>query len=344
MAYTTINKSSLHMNTKLYTGTGSTASITGVGFQPDFSWIKVRNNTDNHVIFDAIRGATKRLEPNITAAEATISNELTAFNSDGFSIGGADRVNRNNDAYASWNWKAGTTGSGNTTGSGTYKAYSYSVNTTAGFSIVKYVGNGSAGHTIPHHLGAVPSMMIIKDISVSSEYKIYHKSMANTEMVVFDGASKWTGRTEWNSTTPTSTVFSLGNQANVNTNDRSYIAYVFTEKTGYSKFDSYIGNGNADGTFVYTGFAPSFVLVKRLDGSHDWRLRDNKRPGYNLINKTLYPNGNWAEGTGDVKDFLSNGFKFRTTGGSDNNSGSTYIYMAFGQSIVGTNNVPCTAR
>jgi len=344
MAYTTINKSTDYFNTKLYTGNGGTNAQTGVGFQPDFTWIKNRDGTRSHYLFDAVRGATKELNTNNTNDENTNANGLQSFNSDGFTLGSEGEMNANSSTFASWNWKAGTTGSGNTTGSGTYKTYSYSVNTTAGFSIVKYTGNGTTGQQIPHHLGAVPKMVIQKRLSTDGAGWNTYNHTQGINYLELNSTNAVASDTGKYNAVPTSTYVQIGNDGGMNSNDGQHILYCFAEKTGYSKFGSYTGNGNADGTFVYTGFAPSFVLVKRIDGAHDWRLRDNKRPEYNLINKTLYPNGNWAEGTGDVKDFLSNGFKFRTSGGSDNNSGSTFIYMAFGQSLVGSNNIPCTAR
>ena len=181
MAYTTINKSTDYFNTLLYSGNDGTGrSITGVGFQPDFVWIKDRSNAINHSLFDAVRGATKELNSNTNTAEETENDMLTAFGTDGFTLNSAGGVNGNNNNYASWNWKAGTTGSGNTTGSGTYKAYSYSVDTTAGFSIIKYQGNGTAGHTIPHHLGAVPEWILVKDLDTTINWQMYHVKTGNT--------------------------------------------------------------------------------------------------------------------------------------------------------------------
>ena len=348
MAYTTINKSSAHFNTKLYTGTGSTASITGVGFQPDWTWIKVRNNTDNHVVFDAVRSATKRLEPNDTAAEATISNELTAFNSDGFSIGGADRVNRNNDTYASWNWKANGQGSSNTAGSinTTYT----SVNTTAGFSIVSWTGNG-ANATVGHGLGSIPKMIITKSRTNGADWwGTYHHSLGNNKALFLNDAAASGTRTYWNNTTPTTSVFSVSGERSVNGSSENLIAYCFAEKQGYSKFGSYVGNGNVNGPMIYTGFKPAFVVIKGAisgngDAAQSWELYDNKRLGYNVDNNYLQPNTSSAENTADRLDIVSNGFKIRVNSDGVNDTNSTYIYMAFAEApLVGTNNVPCTAR
>ena len=345
MAYTTIKKPSDYFNTKLYTGNGGTQSITGLDFQPDWTWIKNRTAVgEGHHLYDAVRGVEKRLRSDSTSAESTVSTGLTTFGTDGFTVGSNAGVNGNGNGIASWNWKAGTAVSGNTTGSGTYKTYTGSVNTTSGFSIIKYVGNGTAGHTIPHNLGAVPKMIIVKDLSVVSEFKIYSAELANTEMLVFSNQAKWTSRTEWNSTTPTSTVFSLGNQANVNTNDRSYIAYCFAEKQGYSKFGSYTGNGSTDGTFVYTGFKPAFLMIKSINLTESWFMYDTKRSTYNVVENYLFANLSNAEETSTANsiDILSNGFKIRTTDSRLNTSGS-YIYMAFAeQPLVGDN--PATAR
>ena len=353
MAYTTINKSTDYFNTKLYTGTGSSNSVTGVGFQPDFTWIKNRDQEDEHDIYDAVRGATKKISSNNNNAEANQTNGLSAFGSDGFTVVNSNATNINNENYASWNWKAGTSVSGNTTGSGTYKSYTGSVNTTSGFSIIKYTGNGTAGHTIPHHLGVVPKMIIVKSISAAQSWIVLPPTADgyNKDMKLEDTSAL--GNSDvWNNTAPTSTVFSVGSNTNMNDNNATLIAYSFAEKQGYSKFGTYTGNGNADGTFVYTGFKPEFVMVKRTNGTNSWYIYDAKRNGANLGtgqnggNKSLRPNTNEAEeqASGYPMDILSNGFKWRGTSNQQNGSGDTYIYMAIGQSIIGTNNVPCTAR
>ena len=345
MAYTTINKSTDYFNTKLFTGNGSTQSITGVGFQPDWVWYKNRSATANHGLFDAVRGATKLIQSNASGAEQTVSG-VTSFDSDGFGIGADSDGNGNGNNIVAWNWKAGTTGSGNTGGSGTYKAYSYSVNTTAGFSIVKYKGNGTAGHTIPHHLGVVPKFIIVKRIDGASPWHTYHASLGNTQrMSLNETDATSSDSTAWNNTTPTSSVFTVGNSGTTNVNDADTVAYCFAEKTGYSKFGTVNGNGNNDGPFVYTGFAPSFVLYKKYNGAGDWYFVDNKRPGYNDNDKRLYANTNQAEETYDLINLYSNGFKLtNSTHTYTNDSAGTYLYMAFGQSLVGSNNVPCTAR
>ncbi len=349
MAYTTINKSTDYFNTKLYTGNGSVRTETGVGFQPDMVWIKDRTGTNNNEIADAVRGANYQIYPNLTNAQTNAGGHLTAFTSDGFTLGTDGATNTNNSNYVSWNWKAGTTGSGSTTGSGTAKAYSYSVNTTSGFSIINYTGNGTIGQQIPHHLGTTPSLIIQKNRDRTSNFLTYHHKnfSSNGNKLNLNTTDATQTDTGTYNSAPTSTHVVIGNDAGMNTNDESHIMYCFAEKTGYSKFGSYTGNLNVDGPFVYTGFKPAFVLIKNSSNAGlMWNIRDNKRDTFNPNNAVLYPNSNEVEnahGANDV-DLLSNGFKIRTNNGHTNASGNTYIFMALGQSLVGSNNVPCTAR
>ena len=348
MAYTTINKSTDYFNTKLYTGNGSAGhSITGVGFQPDLVWAKQRGGASGHHLYDALRGVTKRIRSDTGGAETTASTGLTAFGTDGFTVGVDSGLNSNGGTMASWNWKAGTTGSGNTGGSGTYKAYSYSVNTTAGFSIIKYIGNGTTGHTIPHHLGAVPEWILVKDLDVSTNWQMYHVETGNqftTELNITN--APFSSNSRWNNTTPSSTVVTLGDGNNTNNNNTNYIMYAFTPKTGYSKFGTYKGNGQNDGPFIYTGFKPSIVITIRKDSPSGRGMLDNKRPGYNVTHQYLLANDAQVEATDGSwsMDLLSNGWKARYNNGNFNASGGTYIYMAFGQTLVGSNNIPATAR
>ena len=350
MAYTTINKSSLLMNNKIYTGNGAAShAITGIGFKPDWTWIKSRSNNTDHILTDIIRGVTIDLKSNTNAGNATDSNHLKSFDSDGFTLGTENDVNGSSRTYASWNWKAGTAVSGNTGGSGSYKTYSGSVDIAAGFSIIKFTGNGSAGHTIPHHLGAVPKMIIFKQLTGSNvDWRVYHESLGNTHRLCLnDTSASNNDDSAFNDTSPTSSVFTVGGSSSTNPNNYDVIAYCFADKTGYSKFGSYVGNGNADGSFVYTGFKPSFMLVKGSSASGgNWTIHDNKRDTYNVTFKRLLANDNGAEytSTSNQVDFLSNGFKRRATNSGANESGQTYIYMAFGQSLVGSNNVPNNAR
>jgi len=362
MAYTTINKSTDYFNTVTYAGDGNTTQAITNTFQTDFSWIKHRGTTAAHTLQDAVRGfdLTKKLSSNTTDAENNASG-ATWENYGGVSAVGATsftvslgsntpyQTNANGANYVAWNWKAGTTGSGYTTGSGTSKAYSYSVNTTAGFSIIKFEGNGTAGHTIPHHLGVAPKMVIAKNRDNTGGYGWYvQNTNLGTDKVLYlhSTDAQATNTTAYNSTHASSTVVTLGTNSGTNGNGENIILYCFAEKTGYSKLGSYTGNGSTDGTFVYTGFKPTWVLIKKSSAVEDWAMFDSTRDTYNVQYKLLYGNGNNAEYTGVSarNDFLSNGFKIRTTDNKENGSGGTYIYMAFGQSLVGSNNVPCTAR
>ncbi len=352
MAYTTINKSSLHFNTKLYTGNGTAIgsggqAITGVGFQPDWTWIKLRNGAAQHVLFDVVRGVTKRIYSSTDSAESTNSETLTAFGTDGFTLGNNAGVNENSDTYVAWNWKAGNAqGSSNTDGSinTTYT----SVNTTAGFSISQYTGNGSGGATVGHGLGVVPGLIFIKNLSsASTNWGVYHKSLGGTKALFLDLANQAdTNIKYFNNTDPTNQVFSLGTYNDENANGENYIAYCFAEKAGYSKFGSYTGNGNADGTFVYTGFKPAWIMIKcSSHGSNNWVMLDNKREGFNPDNDRLYADSTSAESDTDVVDILSNGFKNRFTG-STSNGAQTYVFMAFAAEPLVANvggGVPATA-
>ena len=347
MAYTTINKSTEHFNTKLYTGNASTNALTGVGFQPDLVWLKSRSFAQNHEMYDAVRTATKRIYPNGSYAEDTNSTGLTAFNSDGFTLGSSNTINKSGDTFASWNWKAGG-GQGSSNTDGSINTTYTSVNTTAGFSISKYTGTGSTG-TIGHGLGAEPEVIIVKKLNSSESWFSYHKPLGNTGRLVLNATDAVaTDSGYWNSTTPTSSVFSVTSNGSNNASNDIYMAYCFAPKTGYSKFGSYTGNGSTDGTFVYTGFKPAFLMWKRTNGTSDWHIVDNKRDTGNETDVNLSPNSSTAESIGNGYngvDFLSNGIKVRQGNTDVNGSGSTYIYMAFAEApLVGSNNIPCTAR
>jgi len=347
MAYTTINKSTDYMNTKLYSGTGAIQTVSGVGFEPSMIWMKSRTNAGNHQVTDQVRGLTKYIRPNATNAEDTKTNAVTAVNSDGFVLGAdsSNDINASGQNYASWNWKANGQGSSNTDGSinTTYT----SVNTTSGFSIIQYTGNGSSGATIGHGLGVVPKVVIVKLTSGSGyDWGVYHASLGNTKNLRLNLTdAEATSTAFWNDTTPSSSLVTLGNNATVNGSGSTYIAYCFAEKQGYSKFGSYVGNGNADGTFIYTGFKPALFLLKESNGTNSWQIFDNKRPGYNLTDKYLKPNENAAEVSGNNQiDILSNGVKLKSSNTGNNGSGQNFIYMAFGQPIVSTNGNIATAR
>ena len=343
-----------YFNTKIFTGNGSTQSITGVGFQPDWVWIKNRTAAENHFIFDSVRGALNALKSNSSGAAGDTADSLTAFTSDGFNLGNLADTNRSGNAVASWNWKANGAGSANTDGSITSTV---SANTTAGFSIVRWSGT-AANATIGHGLGAVPKMIICKDTSDTYNWGTYHQSIGNTKYLYLNSnAAEATSSSLWNNTTPTSTVFSVGNAGASNASGtNNMIAYCFAEKTGYSKFGSYTGAGS-NLPFIYTGFKPAFVMIKRSSNTDNWYMKDNKRSGTAALqnfgqmnpNQTQHPSANNNNAENKASDFatdiLSNGFKFRGTDSGINQSGETYIYMAFAEApLVGSNNVPCTAR
>jgi len=351
MAYTTINKPELQFNTKLYTGNGGTQALTGVGFQPDWVWIKARSIQDSHQLYDTARGVTKALRADLANAEATVTNGLTAFGTDGFTVGDNSKVNQNSATYVAWNWKVnGGTGASNSNGSISSTVYA---NTTAGFNMVKYVGNGSSGATVGHGLGATPDMFIIKDRDTNgAQWTVYHQGMGATKGMQLDTTTQAsTSAAYWNNTAPSSTVFTLGNGGDPNGNTKNYIAYCFKAIKGYSHFGTYTGNGSSDGTFVYTGFKPAWIMGKPYTHAGNWFMYDNKRPDeFNVVDHFLEADGDVVEYTNNSAhsiDILSNGFKFR--GGSGSNlSGRTAIYMAFAEeplmANVGANGVPATAR
>jgi len=346
MAYTTINKSTDYFNTKLWSGNGSSQALTGVGHQTDMAWIKSRTDTRKHNMYDVVRGVQKRIVPNDTVAEDTVPG-VTAFGTDGFTVGSETDTNGSSRNFVGWSWKAGA-GQGSSNTDGSINTTYTSVNTTAGFSISTYTGTGSAA-TIGHGLGAAPEVVIIKCTTASENWVMYNKNLGagkyifpNTTAAVGPGSG--TNTSYFNNTAPTSSVFSVGNDGGTNNNNGVYVAYCFKEKKGYSKFGKYIGNGSSDGTFVYTGFKPSWVIIKRTDTSDTWTVWDNKRVGYNSANYVIEADNTNAEASSDRLDILSNGFKLGYNWTPINSSGGTYIYMAFGQSLVGSNNVPCTAR
>ena len=342
MAFTTINKSSDYFDTKLYTGNASTNAITGVGFQPDMTWLKQRDGTPDHYLYDAVRGVLNYITPNLITQQQANVTSLTAFNSDGFTLGSNAATNANSGDFASWNWKANGQGSSNT--DGTINTAYTSANTTSGFSISTYTGTG-ANATIGHGLGVAPQVVIYKRTNTTGNWFMYNKNIGNTKYLNLDATSAVQTYNVFQNTDPSSTLLYVSGDSGANASGSTYVAYCFTEKQGFSKFNSYIGNGNADGTFVYTGFKPAWVLIKRSSAAGDqWQLSDNKR-GFNGAIKTLYPDSAEAETSGNSIDFLSNGFKNRASSVARNGAGSTYIYMAFAAApLVGSNNVPANAR
>ena len=344
MAYSTINKSTDYFSTKLYTGNGSTQSITGVGFQPDFCWNKNRSSATSHQLFDSVRGATKRIYSDSTAAEDTNTNSLTSFDSDGFSVGSGSSANGNGNNIVSWNWRASGSTASNSSGS---INSTVSVNTTAGFSIVTWAGT-NAQATIGHGLGVAPSLIIVKNRTSAVNWLAYFKPLGANKYLEFNLTNgSGTSNTEWGNTAPTSTVFTVGNTGSTNTYGANYVAYCFAEKVGYSKVGKYIGNNNANGTSIYTGFAPKFILLKK-DGGDGWWIVDDKQanPLPNPNTQVIVSNTN-ATDNNSVSPFIdiySNGFKLRSTWSGVNGNGSDYVYYAVGQSLVGSNNIPNNAR
>jgi hypothetical protein len=342
MAYTTINKPNLYFNPVTYTGTGSNQTIS-VGFTPDFWWIKSRSAaTDNRLYNQVASGGY--LVSNSTAAQ--VASGTVAQTAGGFIVGTDGDVNTNGATYVGWNWLASNTTTSNTQGSITSTV---SANTTSGFSIVTYTGNGTSGATVGHGLGAVPAFTIVKNRSLGGRnWQGFHQSLGNTKSHLLNSTEvPRTNAVFWNNTSPTSTLITLGNDADVNESGQSFVAYCFAEVKGFSKFGSYTGNGSTDGTFVYTGFKPAWLLIKETSaGDAQWYLYDNKTAPFNLVNANLFPNLTNGTNSGNNQvDFYSNGFKMRSSNGDTNESGGTYIYAAFAENpLVGTNNVPATAR
>ena len=358
MAYTTIDDGSAYFQTKLYTGTGSSNSVTNDGnsdLQPDFIWIKERDGTGQHGAFDSSRGVQKELKIDEDGAESTASQSVTAFNSDGFTVGTAGDYNGSDNSQVAWQWKANggttTTNDASSTGVGSIDSV-YQANTTAGFSIVSYTGTGSAG-TIAHGLGAVPSWMVVKNRSKSGGegWMVYHQgntSAPETEHLQIHNTNATSDNDiAWNDTAPTSTVFSVKDDDSTNDSGETHIAYLWTDIQGYSKFGDYIGTGNDDGPFVYTGFKPAWLMIKRTT-ANAWGIFDSARGAYNEITMNLDADRTDAENTAtnyDDLDFLSNGFKLREENDDINASGGTYIYMAFAEHpFVSSKGVPATAR
>jgi hypothetical protein len=356
MAYTTIDDPSAHFQTKLYTGNGSTQSITNDGnsdLQPDLVWTKARSDTSHNALVDSSRGTSIQIYTNLTYQDDPVSG-VTAFNTDGFTLGSNGTANADGVTHVAWQWKAN---GGTTTAfseSGNNPGGTYQTNTTAGFSIVTYTGTGAAG-TVTHGLGVAPKFIIIKNRDVADPWAVYYGDatdylVLNTTAATVDNAA-W-----WNDTAPSSTVFTVNTDHSVNADGEDYIAYCFAEKQGYSKFGSYVGNGVAgNGPFVYTGFKPAWIMVKPIDAALDWFIYDNRRAAgntvdarYNEVKSVLFANSNSA-GTGTSYagvDLVSNGFKWINGGaGGSNQSGITYIYMAFAENpFVTSTGVPATAR
>ena len=347
MAYTTVNKSTDYFNTKLYTGDDTNNRQISLNFSPDLTWIKARNVAYGHTWYDRVRGIGKSISSSSSDSEYTNANgwSNSGCTTDSFTVdrGSNETLNESGRPMVAWNWKANGAGSSNSNGT---IASTVSANTTAGFSIVKFTGNATSGATVGHGLGTAPAVIIYKNLNSSVNWIMYNKNLGNDNAIVLNSTGASFGAGDFADTTPSNTTFTLGGGGTINGSGNSIIAYCFAEKTGFSKFGSFIGNGNANGTFVYTGFKPAFVINKRIDSTGNWMLIDNKREGFNPDQDDLRPNLTNAEGSDETFDFLSNGFKVRTTSNDfGGGSGATYIFMAFAEEpLVGTNNVPATAR
>ena len=328
----TVEDGSEYFVANTHTGNGSTQSITGLSFSPDLVWIKQRNSAADHNLFDIVRGVQKRLFSNSTSAEGTISSGLTAFNSDGWTMGSSGNINGSSNTYVGWAWDAGSSTASNTDGSITS---SVRANPSAGFSIVSWTGTGSAG-TIGHGLNSVPELIIGKNTGNTTSWMVGAAAANDWSKVLFlNSTSALTTNGNFNSTAPTSSVFSVGTGSGLNQNTKAHIAYCFTPVAGYSAFGSYTGNGSSDGPFVFTGFRVAFLMWKlsSASGGH-WNIEDNGRSPVNPVTVSLRANTNEADLTtsqGQIVDLLSNGFKVKNTSGQHNTSGETYIYMAFAE-------------
>ena len=354
MAYSTTDDPSAYFKVQLYTGDGGTTQAitfndTDTNMQPDWVWIKMRSEAQSNILVDSVRGANKYLGSNHNGAEGTDINSVTAFGSDGFTVGNDDSVNKNTGTYVSWNWKGGGSASANSDGS---TASSVSANTTAGFSVVSYTGAGAT--TYGHGLGATPNVIIIKkrtSDSGNNNWFVYHD-----KVITAGGSNKSfltlneTGATTSNGSATTftsvsSTTFGVGTDDIISESSHTFIAYCFAEKKGHSKFGKYVGNNDNDGPYVFTGFKPAFVIVKRTDSADDWKMVSRKVEVHNTMNQSVKANTNAAEAaeSDHAMDLLSNGFKFRENNAAFNTSG-TYVYMAWAQEpFVTSEGLPTTA-
>ena len=341
-----------YFNTVLYNGTGSSQSITGVGFQPDWLWQKQRSGSQDSRIFDAVRGGSKVIYSSLTNGETTDAQLITSFDSDGFTMGSSGtNVNDSGTTNVAWNWKANGQGSSNTDGSITSTV---SASTTSGFSVVKWTGSGGNA-TIGHGLGAVPKMIMIKSLANTTSWMVYTAMTGNnSELALNSSATATTSSTAWQDTDPTSSVFYVSGGAGDGVNySGDYVAYVFAEKTGFSKFDTYFGNGQAsDNAFCYCGFKPEFILQKNVEVGENWLQWDTPRNtavnyNGNTTQVIFEPNTSGAESNASARaiDVLSNGFKIRGNNENYGANGRKYIFMAFAKApLVGSNNVPATAK
>jgi hypothetical protein len=326
----TIADGSEYFDIALYTGTGNSGqTVSGLNFSPDLVWFKSRSATQNHAVFDTVRGAEKRLHPNLIQAEDDSSSGLTAFNSDGFTFGSNNVNGASGTTYVAWAWDAGSSTVSNTDGSLTS---SVRANTSAGFSIVKYTsGSGSQNDTVGHGLNAVPELILLKRMDGSDPFVVSHKALSTGQYLELNSNSAAQTSASCFPTAHTSSVFGIGTDGRVNAGGNSYIAYCFTSVAGFSLFTTFEGTGSSDPVFVYCGFRPKWILRKNIDADKNWYLHDTARDTFNICTKEFQPHSSIAEGNHDAMDILSNGFAMRTSNAQHNNSGSTHLVAAFAE-------------
>ena len=336
-AQTTTDDPISQFNVVTWTGTGSTQSITGVNFAPDLVWLKRRNGTADHQLLDTTRGATYAIESNTTAnTSSAVSDGLTAFGTDGFTLGTNAAYNGSTTTYVAWCWKA-SGGTTTTNTSGTIDS-TVQANTAAGFSIVKWRSNNSANQTIGHGLSAAPRFIISKPYSASTwSWHVFHHYLGSIGNLQLNGSTAFSSGTNTYGAMPGASVFTVGTAGNLmpNNSTTDVISYCWHNVEGYSKFDVYEGNGNANGTFIYTGFRPRMLFIKRADGTGNWECRDTERDTYNPLDTTIIWDSDTLEASSAAStaypiDILAGGFKIRTTSANYNTSGSNYIYGAWG--------------
>ena len=354
MAYTTINYPQQYFQTVLYTGNETNRTITlddtDANTDPDFVWIKARNDANSHELFDSVRGVQKPLYTDSNGAEGSTSDSLTAFNTDGFNLGAGGGINGNSDTLVAWCWKGGTT-SGITTGGASVTPAGYSFSAAAGQSIITWTGTGS-NLTVPHGLGTALGAMFVKCTSTTGDWVFFHKTMGGAYGMELPSTSGKQNTTAWfNSTAPDADKFTIGTNGNVNTSGRSYVAYCFAEKQGYSKFGSYLGTNSADALYVHCGFKPAFIFIKESSGTGNWVMQDNKRIRDDLSDANngnmpqLYANLANTEDTDPYIYATANGFVNINANSDTNASGETYIFMAFAESpFVTSSGVPNNAE
>jgi|14BtaG_2_1085337.scaffolds.fasta_scaffold50227_1 hypothetical protein len=354
MAYTNIDDPSAYFQTAIYSGSNSDLAVTNDGnsdLKPDLLWIKQRSSTENHMVVDSTRGVTKYLSTDNNGGEATVTSRVASLDTDGFTLNGASNpVNASGATYVGWQWKCnGGTTSSNTDGDLTSTVQ---FNSTAGFAMVTYTGKDPIEPLdVGHGMGEVPDMFIIKNRSDSRLWVMYHKELtspAENRYLILDDHQygELANSTIFRNEAPTTTIIKTGENAAVNKANDNFVVYAWKERQGFSKFGKYVGNGSTEGTFVYTGFKPAWIMCRRIDGGgNSWDMHDSARDPFNPSGRTFYANTTGAELTGNNVDLLSNGFKQRDTSANRNGSGNTYIYIAFAENPFTTSTgVPCTAR